>query len=130
MKLKNLPALLGLRTRPRNYGHTIKTYQLPVDGEVRFAQWNHPKSPVAELNAEALAELRRYVSPGAAVIDIGAHTGDTTVLYALAAGNGGRVFAVEPNHHVRTVLERNAGLNPQAAPIEILPFAATAELAG
>jgi FkbM family methyltransferase len=58
-------------------------------------------------------------------IDIGAHTGDTTVPMALACGPSGLVVAVEPNPHVFRVLEANAGLNRDRATILPLNIAAT-----
>lgn len=85
------------------------------------------KSRMPDITGEVIAELQQYLSPGDAVLDIGAQTGDTSVLYALAVGPDGRVFAVEPNPYVLPVLECNASLNAQAAPIEVPPVAATAE---
>ena len=61
------------------------------------------------------------------VIDIGAHTGDFTLPLALAAGNIGRVLALEPNPYAFEVLEINAQLNSDRTAIEPLPFAAAAD---
>jgi FkbM family methyltransferase len=69
--------------------------------------------------------LRALLSPGDAAIDIGAHTGDTTLPMALAVGCGGCVLALEPNPYVFAVLQQNAGLNPHKTNIVPLPFAAT-----
>ncbi|HXD72606.1 MAG TPA: FkbM family methyltransferase, partial [Vicinamibacterales bacterium] len=60
-------------------------------------------------------------------IDIGAHTGDSTVPMALAVGPGGTVFALEPNPYVFKVLDENARLNPLATHIVPLMFAAMPE---
>lgn len=129
VKPKDVLAWLGLRPSPKVYGYTVDSYALPVDGEVRFANWGHPKCNPAEIKQGSVDELRRYLSPGDAVLDIGAHSGDSTILFALAVGPSGRVFAVEPNRYVLAVLRVNATLNPQAAPIEVLPYAATATTA-
>lgn len=127
MKLKDVIAALGFRESPKTYGYTIKDFGLSDGDPVRFAVWQHPKCRAPEITQGAIDELRKYLSPGDAVIDVGAHIGDTAVLYALAVGHSGKVFAVEPNRYLWPVLEANATLNAQAAPIEIMPFAATGQ---
>jgi FkbM family methyltransferase len=67
------------------------------------------------------------LKPGDVAIDIGAHTGDSTIPIALAVGAAGCVIALEPNPLVFPVLDRNAGLNIDKARIIPLMFAATAE---
>jgi FkbM family methyltransferase len=129
MKARTLLEFIGLRSPPRAYGHRIDTFELEREGQVQFAQWLHPKCKAKVLNQADVDELRRYIAPGDAVLDIGAHIGDTAVPFALAAGPTGRVFAVEPNRYVLPVLELNARLNPAAAPITVLPYAATKETA-
>jgi FkbM family methyltransferase len=125
MKVRALLEFIGFRSPPQTYGYRIDTFELEREGTVRFAQWLHPKCRATTLSQHAVDELRRYIAPGDAVLDIGAHIGDTTVPFALAAGPTGRVFAVEPNRYVLPILEHNARLNPMAAPITILPYAAT-----
>jgi FkbM family methyltransferase len=127
MKARALLEFIGFRSPPRTYGHRIDTFELEREGTVRFAQWLHPKCRATTLGQHAVDELRRYIAPGDAVLDIGAHIGDTTVPFALAAGPTGRVFAVEPNRYVLPILETNTRLNPMAAPVTILPYAATME---
>ena len=129
LKLKNLLASIGVRLRPRTYDYTVETFNLATEGAVQFALWNHPKCRVGEIRQDSIDELRRYLRPGDAVIDIGAHTGETSVLYALAVGKEGRVFAVEPNRYVLPILKKNAALNSNMAPIKILPYAATEQKA-
>ena len=70
-------------------------------------------------------ELRRFIKPGDVVIDVGAHSGDTAIPMALAAGREGCVLALEPNPYVFPVLEKNAELNPDKTHIVALSFAAT-----
>lgn len=125
MKLRDVFAALGFRESPKTYGYAVEEVGLSNGEPVRFAVWQHPKCVAPEISQDAIDELKRYLAPGDAVIDVGAHVGDTTILYALAVGPAGRVFAVEPNRYLWPILEANASLNPQAAPIEILPFAAT-----
>ena len=129
MKARSLLEFIGFRSPPRTYGHRVDSFDLEREGEIHFAQWLHPKCRATTIDQATIDELRRYIAPGDAVLDIGAHIGDTTVPFALAAGPTGRVFAVEPNRYVLPILERNARLNTMAAPITILPYAATKETA-
>lgn len=98
---------------------------LPVDGEVRFAQWQHPKETPSVISQEEVTALRQLLRPGDAAIDVGAHTGDSTVPIALAVGREGTVLALEPNPYVFKVLSSNAALNPAKTNIVPLMFAAT-----
>ena len=70
------------------------------------------------------------MSLGDVAIDIGAHTGDSTIPIALAVGKEGCVLALEPNRYVFPVLQKNAELNPAKTNIIPLMFAATPEDAG
>ena len=124
MKLKDVFAFMGLRKREVTYGFEIEEFALEKEGEVAFAQWKHPKNGRTTFDHASVDALRQYIAPGSTVIDIGAHAGDTSVLFALATGSGGTVFAVEPNRYVLPVLRRNATLNPDAGRIEVLPYAA------
>lgn len=125
MKIRDLLPALGLRAAARTYGSEIETFHLESEGPVRFAQWQHPKCRPTLFSQSMVNELRRYLRPGDVVIDIGAHTGDTAVLFALAVGPSGLVFAVEPNRYAVPVLEENAKLNENAAPIIVFPYAAS-----
>jgi FkbM family methyltransferase len=55
--------------------------------------------------------LRRRLRDGGDFVDVGAHVGMYTVAAALAAGEGGRVLAFEPNPAARAQLEANLALN-------------------
>jgi FkbM family methyltransferase len=127
MKGKELLYLLGFRPRPQTYGHRLRTFDLPEDGRVEYAQWLHPKEAEKTITAEGMCELRHYLAPGDVAIDIGAHVGDSTLPLALAAGRTGCVLALEPNPYVFAVLQQNAALNPDRTRILPLPFAATPE---
>ena len=78
---------------------------------VEYAQWLHPYDVPKLITQSAVDAIRQFVSPGDFVIDIGAHSGDTSVPMALAAGQGGCTLALEPNPYVFKVLAANAGLN-------------------
>jgi len=93
---------------------------------IQFAQWLHPNEQPKEFTHEKINAYKEIIRPGSCVVDIGAHTGDTSVLYALAAGPAGTVLALEPNPYVCRVLEENATLNKNIAGTIIpLNFAAT-----
>ena len=124
VKLRDLPRALGFVSAPREYPSRITTCRLPHDGDVRFAQWLHPGETPKAITQSSVDVLRAFLRPGDMAIDIGAHTGDSTVPMALAVGSAGVVFALEPNPYVFKVLERNATLNPGAGRIVPLMFAA------
>lgn len=127
MKARDFAHLLGWRPKPRTYGVEIRTFDLPVDGPIQYAQWLHPGERPKVIRQEVVDELRRFIRPGDVAIDVGAHTGDSTIPMALAAGASGRVLALEPNPYVYAVLDRNAGLNAGKTSIIPMNFAATAE---
>ncbi len=109
------------------WGHQVCDFQLAADGLVQFAQWQHPRTSIQAIAQEEIDGLRQFLAAGDFAIDIGAHTGDTTVPMALAAGASGCVLALEPNPYVYAVLEANAALN--ACRTRIVPqcIAATQE---
>lgn len=113
MKAKELIYALGLRPSAREYPFEIRHYPLPGFGRVDFAQWRHPsalRTPSVPDMAE-VAGLQRLLKPGDVAMDIGAHSGDSTLPIALAVGPAGLVLAFEPNPYAFHVLAANAGLN-------------------
>jgi FkbM family methyltransferase len=109
---------------PREYPSDIQTFTLVTDGEVRFARWQHPGEMRKTITQESVNALRTFLREGDVAIDIGAHTGDSTMPMALAVGARGAVFALEPNPYVFKVLALNATLNPRTTRIVPLMFAA------
>jgi FkbM family methyltransferase len=109
----------------REYGHVVKRFELSRDGRVEYAQWLHPFEKPKTITQADVDGWRHFLRDGDVAIDIGAHTGDTTVPMALACGPAGLVVAVEPNPHVFRVLEANARLNTDRACILPLNLAAT-----
>ena len=124
MKLKELFFLLGLKPRPQTFGFVVEEHDLPEDGRIEVAQWQHPSAYRAVPSQAAVDQLRQFLRPGDVAIDIGAHTGDTTIPIALAVGPAGAVLALEPNRHAFAVLAKNATLNPDKTQIVPLMFAA------
>ena len=127
MKPKDILSLLGIRPAARTYGSAVRTFDLPKDGRVEYAQWLHPRETEKAIRQDAVDAMRGFIRPGDVAIDIGAHTGDSTLPIALAAGPTGCVLALEPNRFVYPVLARNAALNTEKARIVPLMFAATPE---
>ena len=125
MKPRTLLHLLGWRPTDRTYGTCVQSYRLPRDGVVQFAHWQHPKTAPTIIQQSHVDQLREFLREGDTAIDIGAHTGDSTVPIALAVGKTGIVFALEPNPYVFTVLKQNSQLNQQTTHIHPLMFAAT-----
>lgn len=126
MKVRDLARLLGWRSAPRTYGTVVRDFDLPGEGAVQYAQWQHPGETLKVVRQEVIDELHRFLRPGDVAIDIGAHTGDSTLPIALATGPEGPVLALEPNPYVFPVLAQNATLNPGKTAIVALNFAATA----
>lgn len=124
MKLKNLPRALGFAASPRQYPTRVEAFTLPSSGEIQFARWLHPAETPKTVTEESVNALRAFLREGDVAIDIGAHTGDSTVPMALAVGPRGTVFALEPNPYVFEVLDLNATLNPTKCHIVPLMFAA------
>jgi FkbM family methyltransferase len=127
MRLKDVFFLLGFRPRARTYGTEVVTVELPKEGAIRYALWQHPRMGRATVTQAAVDALRTFLRPGDVCVDVGAHVGDTAVPMALAVGPTGCVLALEPNPYVFPVLAENARLNPTRATIIPLMFAATPE---
>jgi len=75
------------------------------------------------LTRSEILHWEKFIRSGSTVIDIGAHTGDTTIPFAVTAA---RTIAFEPNPHVYSVLKVAADLNPQLN-IHAYPYAVTSE---
>ena len=108
-----------------DYGFQVKSFELQLDGKVDYARWLHPYEKPKSITQDMVNFFRQYSKSGGLAIDIGAHTGDTTVPMALAIGKKGTVLALEPNPHVFKILQKNAGLNKDKTNIVPLCFAAT-----
>jgi FkbM family methyltransferase len=124
VKLRDLPSALGVPSSPREYPCEVETFTLSADGDIRFARWLHPGETSKVVTQESVHVLRSFLREGDVALDIGAHTGDSTLPIALAVGPRGLVFALEPNPYVFKVLAINAALNPDKAHITPLMFAA------
>jgi FkbM family methyltransferase len=72
------------------------------------------------------AFLRRFLQPGMAVIDIGAHQGFYTLLAARQVGPNGGVYSFEPSPREQKALRFNLKLN-RCKNVRIQPFALGSE---
>jgi FkbM family methyltransferase len=108
-----------------DYGFQVTTFELEREGKVEYARWLHPYEQPKSITQEMVNFFRQYSVNGGLTIDIGAHTGDTTVPMALAIGQKGTVLALEPNPHVFRILQKNSELNKSKTNIVPLCFAAT-----
>ena len=127
MKLKEYFYMLGIKPREKRYGYQINQFNLDSFGVVEYAQWQHPYEQKKYIREEDVANLKTFLNDGDFCIDIGSHTGDTTVPMALAVGKNGFVLALEPNPFVFTVLNKNASLNRKHTNILPMMIAASKE---
>ena len=107
------------------YGSEVKTFEIDGIGKVEFAQWLHPSEKPVVLTNSHVDFYRELARKGGIIVDIGTHTGDTTVPMALAVGKEGLVIGLEPNKYVFKILEKNASLNKEITSIDAFCFAAT-----
>ncbi|AHM61381.1 FkbM family methyltransferase [Flammeovirgaceae bacterium 311] len=124
MKLKHIPQLLGFNKKAKRYGYVVKEFNLQDYGLLRYAQWQHPSETPKEISRQMVEQHKQFIQEGDFCIDIGAHTGDTTLPMALAAGTTGLTLALEPNPYVFPVLEKNVRLNRDKT--NIVPLLAAA----
>jgi FkbM family methyltransferase len=108
-----------------DYGFELKEFHLQSEGIITYARWLHPYEQPKSITQSMVNFFRLYAKSGGLAIDIGAHTGDTTVPMALAIGPTGAVLALEPNPHVFSILQKNSELNKDKTNIIPLCFAAT-----
>ena len=129
MKLREVLYGLGIKPPARTYPFELVSFQLERDGEVGFAQWQHPGALRGKttMTQAMVDEARHWIKPGDTAIDVGAHTGESTLPLALAAGPTGVVLALEPNPYVFKVLLATTALNRRTTNIYPLMFAAVAE---
>ena len=126
MKIKNMFQFLGFRGKSSHYPYQMLDVNLGQT-TVHFARWLHPHRDQATktVTAQEVEAYQEVLQEGDFCIDIGAHTGDSTMPMALAVGNRGCVLALEPNPFVYHVLEKNARTNAHVVNIKTMMAAAT-----
>ena len=123
--LKRKIKKIQLKKTFKEYGFKINKFHIDNVGEVEYAQWLHPFEKPKIITASNIDFYEKLSKKGGLIVDIGAHTGDTTVPMALAVGKEGLVLGFEPNRYVFKILEKNASLNTEKSNIKPLCFAAT-----
>jgi FkbM family methyltransferase len=116
-----------LKNTFKEYGYEIKDFVIDTIGDIQYAQWLHPFEKPKELTYDHVLFYKKLCKEGDLIVDIGAHSGDTTVPMALCVGKDGLVLGIEPNKYVYKILEKNASLNKDKTNIISLCFAATSE---
>jgi FkbM family methyltransferase len=106
------------------YGTEKKSFDIGRYGSLNYHQWLHPLEGQKSFTEDQVEKVCKLVRPGTVAIDIGAHTGDTTLPMMVAAGKNGCVMAWEPNPHVYKVLIQNCLSN--ASKSRVIPVMAAA----
>jgi FkbM family methyltransferase len=125
MKIKNLFQLIGFRGQPEHFKYEINDFDIGSNKKLHLAQWQHPRESRKIISIEMIDAYREILEEGDFCIDIGAHTGDSTLPMAVATGVKGCTLALEPNPYVYHVLEKNARQNRHIANIQTMMAAAT-----
>ena len=110
---------------PKEYSTVVSNMHIDGYETISFAQWQHPKEEPVKITKDNIDFYKKLGVEGKVIIDIGTHTGDTTIPMGIAAGKKGLVIGLEPNKYVFKVLEENIRLNQSIANIEAYCFAAT-----
>jgi FkbM family methyltransferase len=118
---------LKAQTIFKEYGAELKTFNLPGYGKVEYFQWTNPLEKQKIVTQEKVDFFKKFLKPGSFAIDIGAHTGDTTLPMGLVTGASGKVLALDPNPYIFKLLKKNCELNKEKTNIEPLNCAATVE---
>jgi len=127
MQLKNLFQILGFRSKAKRYLYTINRFDLKDGIQVNYAQWMHPAESQKVISQDQIDSFREFLTEGDFCIDIGAHTGDSTLPMAIAVGSSGFTLALEPNPFVYHVLEKNVRLNRNITNIKTIMAAAASK---
>ena len=61
--------------------------------------------------AEVVDALRPYVTQGGSVIDVGANLGQMTLLFSEMVGDAGRVYSIEADEYIYSILCKNINAN-------------------
>tara|TARA_B100000686_G_scaffold146659_1_gene154145 strand:- start:1404 stop:2216 length:813 start_codon:yes stop_codon:yes gene_type:complete len=127
MKFKNLLEAVGIHKPTRRHHYFVDTISLDDGTSFQFARWLHPSEAKKQFSVNQINSFKALISEGDFCIDIGAHTGDSALPMAVAAGSSGAVLALEPNPFVYHVLEKTARSNTPQMNIITMMAAATEE---
>jgi len=107
-----------LRTATARYGlrRVVNGLEYRVDSSCR-------NQFVAEYEPCAANFLRKHISPGAVIFNIGANVGVLTLQLARLSGPRGKVVAFEPNPSATRLLKNNIRLNRLETQVEVVGVA-------
>ena len=124
MKIRNIMELIGIKGKPKFYGYKVDIHKLE-DFDIKYAQWQHPSESKKYIKQNEVNDYKKILANGDFCIDIGAHTGDSTLPMAVAVGKKGCILALEPNPYVYHVLEKNVRSNSDNINIKTIMAAAS-----
>ena len=107
--LRGLRGLFGLRNTDVVVKRDGVTWRLDLSEGIDLAIY------LGVFEASTTSAIRRLVSPGNTVLDIGANIGAHTLRLADAVGPAGHVYAFEPTDWAFQKLQSNIALNPALA---------------
>ena len=88
----------------------VQSIDILTYGGFNYYPWDHPYEGEKQFSRAMIDYYAQFLKYGSIAIDIGAHTGDTTLPIALAGYK--ETIAFEPNPHVFEILKLNAMMNP------------------
>lgn len=105
----------------------IKTYNF--DGvEISFSTWDHPYLiGDYEFKKGKLDFIKSFLKEGDIVLDIGSHCGEEAMMYGIAVGKTGSVYAFEPNPSAFKRFQESCQLNSHKVNVVPIMKAATEE---
>ena len=109
-----------------SFGSTVYHFEVGKFGSFDYHQWNHPGEGKKNFEEATVSYYERFLKYGPIAIDIGAHSGDTTL--PIAAAGFKTTVAFEPNPYAFEILNSNANDNQG---LNIIPVcAAVMEMPG
>jgi FkbM family methyltransferase len=102
---------------------------IPGTRPVRL-RYRNADNAVNRYDALQLAWMVDHITEGDFVVDVGANSGQCTIVMAARCGASGTVVAFEPNPQARALLKRNFDLNPSVKCATIERFACSDSAGG
>ena len=114
--------------------HSIDASPWIGEGRAFWFEWNHPQEGsrnFGHITHNLTKSWGKFIKPGSTCIDIGSHSGDTTVPMGLLAfdklrGRRGKVIAIDPNPDLQSILCATLEINSHIANFFNLNCAVTA----
>lgn len=110
----------GVSPGSATYESLVRGLRMYLYSPWRYPCWTCKDLELGIYDSYETEVVVKYLKPGATVLDVGAHIGYYTLLYAESVGPEGRVVAVEPDAHNFTVLAHNVNINKFAGRVVLL----------